>query len=80
MRRPRLLRAILVPLLLVLYGALGLILIIILVGILASGVRGGDVVASVARLSIAALVFMVWLYSWRRFTLWVRDSACRARV
>ncbi len=77
---PRPLKAALPVLLLTLYGALGLLGLGFLAGLVALALRGGGLAEAVSRLGLAAVMFLVWLYAWRRVTLIVRDRLCSRRA
>ena len=63
--------------LLTLYGIAGLIALTLLTGVVARTLAGSGIVGAVLRLSLVAVLFVAWLYSWRRLTLYMRERACR---
>lgn len=63
--------------LLTLYGIAGLIALTIATGLIARTLTGASLAAVVARLVVIAVLFVIWLYTWRRLTLHMRERACR---
>ncbi len=63
-------------LILTLYGALGLLALGYLAGLVAMGFRGGGVPGALMRIGVAAAGFIAWLYVWRKATLALRDRFC----
>ena len=63
--------------LLTLYGIAGLVALTLLTGLVARTLTGSGLAGAAARLSLVAVLFVAWLYSWRRLTLYMREKACR---
>ncbi len=45
-------------------------------GLIAKAVAGSGLLGAAARLSTVAVLFVAWLYTWRKLALYMREKAC----